>query len=62
MERSFRRPFEAIDYTELMRAHTPPPEYFETDYILEPEAIEQRQPAQGIFRRRPSQGNLWDRS
>src|SRR5690606_39931656 len=39
----FRRPFEVIDYAELMRTHVPPPEYFEIDYLIGPEAIEQRQ-------------------
>ena len=39
----FRRPFEAVDYPALMHAHTPPPEYFEGDYLAEPELIEKRQ-------------------
>ena len=39
----FRRPFEAVDYPTLMRAHAPPPEYFEGDYLAEPEVIEKRQ-------------------
>jgi phenylacetate-CoA ligase len=39
----FRRPFEAVDHAELMRAHAPPPEYFEGDWLLGPEEIEQRQ-------------------
>lgn len=39
----FRRLFEVIDYPELMRTHVPPPEYFETDYLIGPEAIEARQ-------------------
>lgn len=43
MSQRFRRPFEVIDYAELMRTHVPPPEYFESDYLIGPEAIEQRQ-------------------
>ena len=43
MSGSFRRPFEAVDYAELMRVHAPPPEYFETDWLVEPEEIEARQ-------------------
>ena len=39
----FRRPFEVVDYEALMRAHAPPPEYFEGDYLAEPEAIERQQ-------------------
>lgn len=40
---SFRRPFEVVDYDALMRAHQPPPEYFERDYLARPEEIERRQ-------------------
>ena len=43
MPREFRRPFETIDYRALMQAHSPPPEYFEGDYTLGPEQIEERQ-------------------
>ena len=43
MATPFRRLFEVIDYPELMRTHVPPPEYFETDYLIGPEAIEIRQ-------------------
>lgn len=43
MSTKLRRPFEVIDYPELMRTHVPPPEYFETDYLIGPEAIETRQ-------------------
>ena len=43
MTSRLRRPFEVIDYPELMRTHVPPPEYFETDYLIGPEAIEARQ-------------------
>ena len=37
----FRRPFEVVDYEALMRAHAPPPEYFEGDYLAEPDVIEE---------------------
>ena len=40
---SFRRPFEVVDYDALMRRHAPPPEYFEGDWLAEPEQIEARQ-------------------
>jgi phenylacetate-CoA ligase len=40
---ALRRPFEAVDYAALVRAHAPPPEYFETDWLLGPEEIEARQ-------------------
>lgn len=40
---TFRRPFEAVDYEALARTHVPPPEYFETDWLLAPETIEERQ-------------------
>lgn len=43
MTSALRRPFEAIDYTALMRAYPPPPEYFETEWYCDPESIEQRQ-------------------
>ena len=39
MTTRFRRPFEVIDYPELMRTHVPPPEYFDSDYLLGPEEI-----------------------
>ena len=39
----FRRPFEVVDYKALMRAHAPPPEYFDGDYLAAPDAIEKRQ-------------------
>ena len=38
-----RRPFEAVDYAALQRAHVPPPEYFDRDWLLPPEEIETRQ-------------------
>ena len=38
----FRRPFE-LDYALLARTHAPPPEYFETDWLMPPEEIEARQ-------------------
>lgn len=43
MSRSFRRPFEVVDHAELMRTHVPPPEYFDSDWLIGPEAIEARQ-------------------
>ena len=43
MTSALRRPFEAVDYTALMRAYPPPPEYFETEWYRDPESIEQRQ-------------------
>jgi len=43
MTRKFQRPFEVIDYEALMRAHVPPPEYFETAYLLTPDEIEAQQ-------------------
>lgn len=39
----FRRPFEVVDHAALMRAHPPPPEYFEGDWLLGREEIEARQ-------------------
>jgi phenylacetate-CoA ligase len=39
----FRRPFEAVDYGEIMRAYPPPPEYFETAWSAPPEEIERVQ-------------------
>ena len=38
-----RRPFEAVDLAALVRAHPPPPEYFETAWLAEPEEIERVQ-------------------
>ncbi|HEX4531324.1 MAG TPA: hypothetical protein VIA11_18170, partial [Acidimicrobiia bacterium] len=35
----FRRPFEAVDYGEIMRAYPPPPEYFETAWVARPDEI-----------------------
>ncbi len=40
---TFRRPFEVVDYEALARAHAPPPEYFEGDWLAEPDEIERRQ-------------------
>src|SRR5262249_40139174 len=37
MSGALRRPFEAVDYTALMRAYPPPPEYFETEWYRDPE-------------------------
>ena len=35
----FRRPFEAVDYGDIMRAYPPPPEYFETAWVAPPDEI-----------------------
>ncbi len=43
MPRGLRRPHEAVDYGELVRAYPPPPEYFEATYFEPPEAIERKQ-------------------
>ena len=43
MGEGLRRPFEVVDHEALMRAHPPPPEYFETAWLLPPEEIEARQ-------------------
>ncbi len=43
MSADFQRPFEAVDHAALMAAHSPPPEYFEGDWLLPPEEIEARQ-------------------
>ncbi len=39
----FRRPFEAVDYGEIVRAYPPPPEYFETAWSAPPDEIERVQ-------------------
>lgn len=38
-----RRAHEVVDYAALVRAHEPPPEYFESGWLLPPEEIEARQ-------------------
>ena len=43
MADSFRRPFEVVDYDELMRKHEPPPQYFESGWLIEPDQIEAQQ-------------------
>lgn len=43
MAERLRRAFETVDYAALMDAHPPAPEYFERDYLLDPQAIEARQ-------------------
>lgn len=43
MSVGFRRPFEAVDYQELVRAFPPPPEYFERAWLAPPEEIERTQ-------------------
>ncbi len=40
---AFRRPFEVVDYSALMRVHEPPPEYFDGGYLASLEEIERRQ-------------------
>jgi phenylacetate-CoA ligase len=39
----FRRPWEVVDYAELVGAFPPAPEYFETAWLLPPEEIERTQ-------------------
>ena len=43
MARGLRRPHEAVDYDELVRAYPPPPEYFEEAWYEPRETIERRQ-------------------
>ncbi len=43
MAGGFRRAFEAVDYQALMKAHVPAPEYFDSDFYLDPDDIEGRQ-------------------
>ena len=43
MPQAPRRPHEAVDYAELQSAYPPPPEYFETAWLDEPEEIERKQ-------------------
>lgn len=43
MSAGFRRPFEAVDYDELIRAYPPPPDYFETAWLAAPDDIEKVQ-------------------
>ncbi|HEY6319007.1 MAG TPA: hypothetical protein VI462_14120 [Acidimicrobiia bacterium] len=43
MSVGFRRPFEAVDYQELVRAFPPPPEYFERAWLAPSEEIERVQ-------------------
>src|SRR4051795_795705 len=38
-----RRPYQAVDYDEVMRRYPPPPEYFETAFLLDPDLIERQQ-------------------
>ncbi len=40
---TFRRPWQAVDYDQLMRAFPPPPEYFERAWYATPEEIERTQ-------------------
>ncbi len=39
----FRRPFEAVDYEEIVRAYPPPPEYFDGAWRATPDEIERVQ-------------------
>lgn len=43
MGSGIRRPFEVVDYEALARTHEPPPEYFESDWLRDPDAIEATQ-------------------
>jgi phenylacetate-CoA ligase len=43
MANGLRRAFEVVDYQSLMQAYVPAPEYFDSDFYLEPDVIEQRQ-------------------
>lgn len=43
MSAGIRRPFEAVDYDELIKAYAPPPEYFETAWLAPLEEIERVQ-------------------
>src|SRR5215471_12170877 len=43
MSIGIRRPFEAVDYGEIMRLFPPPPEYFETAWYDPPDVIEHKQ-------------------
>jgi phenylacetate-CoA ligase len=38
-----RRPYQAVDLDEVARLYPPPPEYYETAYFDQPEAIERKQ-------------------
>jgi phenylacetate-coenzyme A ligase PaaK-like adenylate-forming protein len=40
---TLRRPFQAVDHEALMRRHAPPPEYFEGDWLLDPDRLAERQ-------------------
>jgi phenylacetate-CoA ligase len=40
---TFRRPFQAVDFDELTDRFEPPPEYFESAWLDEPDAIEAKQ-------------------
>jgi phenylacetate-CoA ligase len=43
MSAGMRRPWEAVDYDELVRAFPPPPDYFETAWLASPDDIERVQ-------------------
>ncbi|MCH7789779.1 MAG: hypothetical protein IH940_10100, partial [Acidobacteria bacterium] len=40
---TFRRPFQAVDFAELTDRFEPPPEYFESAWLDEPDVIEAKQ-------------------
>src|SRR5260370_4100003 len=43
MSVGLRRPWQAVDYDELVRAFAPPPEYFEGAWLAPPDEIERVQ-------------------
>jgi phenylacetate-CoA ligase len=43
MSQGQRRPWQAVDFAEVARTYPPPPEYYETAYFADPEAITRRQ-------------------
>ncbi|MCW2549403.1 MAG: hypothetical protein JWN96_3863 [Mycobacterium sp.] len=43
MSTGLRRPYQAVDLDEVARLYPPPPEYYETAYFEQPEAIERKQ-------------------
>src|SRR5580700_9963800 len=43
MSQGQRRPWQAVDFAEVARTYPPPPEYYETAYFADPEAIGRRQ-------------------
>src|SRR5580658_3678327 len=43
MSQGIRRPWQAVDYDEIVRAYPPAPEYYETTYFDDPDTIGRRQ-------------------